>query len=946
MIKLRENLMRLKRAGAAAVTGGLVSVLTGVLTGVLALGLAGCGSDSAPAPAAPAAVAPTITTQPSPLTVTSGQPASFSVVAAGTAPFSYQWQNGSTNIAGATSATYSIAATSAADNGATLRVVVTNSAGSVTSAAVALTVNPAVAPSVTSQPTGLTLTPGTAATFSVQADGSAPLAYQWQRDGIDVPGATAASYTLATPSAADSGATFRVVVSNAAGSTLSNSVLLSVADSVTPPSITAQPQSASTLDGSPAVLSVAVSGTGPFSYQWRRNGTAIAAATDSIYTTPALTLADSGVSYSVVVSSGAGTVTSNNATVTVNPLPVGFSAQPANAAVTAGQTATFTVAATGSAPISYQWRRNGAAIAGATSASYTTAATAVADNGATFTVVVSNAANAVTSDAATLVVTAAAVAPSIGTAPAAVTVSEGQTATFTVTATGTAPLAYQWRRNAADISGATAASYTTPPLTVAADNAARYSVKVTNAAGSATSGDAVLTVNAATSLLIGRSWGTGVLLETDDNAVIDENSAISDQGIVTVVFRKSNGTRTVFYATRGTPNAASTAPTWSQPVAIDVLNGTAVSNMPTTNTDWDVAGAPGGDVLVYWFHNAACTSATYNTSGTCRYYYTARYSAARGAWDAPVLLGDSPSGNYRLRLNDRGDLLLAGNSWKRTGTSGYTTLSALFMRTATESSFRRQSLDAEPISGTFKFGLDAAGNILLGANYTQNATTDLVAYRGTVASGLGSPQVLDTRGSAASLSLVGVGLNGQQVILWNQNNGVTGSTYAATSSTATGNFSVVDLNSTIGSANASLLRITVSDTGQAIVYDINGHRRRRWTAAGGWLAEEAIPSSILANENFRSYSLTRGGDMLVVSLSSDNGAWGSYDAQRNVVIRAFSPAAYVLGVANNAGYTATVLSESGIAFTALQNKFDVLPTPAAPAGDGRNVTNLWGVFFK
>ncbi|MCE2646300.1 MAG: immunoglobulin domain-containing protein, partial [Burkholderiaceae bacterium] len=53
----------------------------------------------------------------------------------------------------------------------------------------------------------------------------------------------------------------------------------------------------------------------------------------------------------------------------------------------------------------------------------------------------------------------AAVAPSITAQPAAVSVTEGQTAAFSVTATGTAPLAYQWRRNGADIAGATAATY-------------------------------------------------------------------------------------------------------------------------------------------------------------------------------------------------------------------------------------------------------------------------------------------------------------------------------------------------------------------------------------------------------------------------------------------------------------------------------------------------------
>jgi predicted secreted protein len=78
--------------------------------------------------------------------------------------------------------------------------------------------------------------------------------------------------------------------------------------------------------------------------------------------------------------------------------------QPASQTVTAGQVATFTVVATGTAPLSYQWQKNGAAISAATSSSYATPATTTADNGAQFRVVVSNSAGSVTSSAATLTV--------------------------------------------------------------------------------------------------------------------------------------------------------------------------------------------------------------------------------------------------------------------------------------------------------------------------------------------------------------------------------------------------------------------------------------------------------------------------------------------------------------------------------------------------------------
>ena len=89
-----------------------------------------------------------------------------------------------------------------------------------------------------------------------------------------------------------------------------------------------------------------------------------------------------------------------------------------------------------------------------------------------------------------------AVAPSITAQPQNITVAVGQTASFSVTATGTAPLAYQWRRSGNAIAGATAASYTTA-ATSAADSGAAFSVVVTNSAGTVTSGTAILTVSAA-----------------------------------------------------------------------------------------------------------------------------------------------------------------------------------------------------------------------------------------------------------------------------------------------------------------------------------------------------------------------------------------------------------------------------------------------------------------
>ncbi len=108
----------------------------------------------------------------------------------------------------------------------------------------------------------------------------------------------------------------------------------------------------------------------------------------------------------MVVTNAVGSVTSNTATLTVNPAPAApsITTQPANQTVTAGQSATFSVVATGTAPLTYQWQKNSANITGAISSSYTTPATTTADNNSTFDVVVTNTAGSVTSNTATLTV--------------------------------------------------------------------------------------------------------------------------------------------------------------------------------------------------------------------------------------------------------------------------------------------------------------------------------------------------------------------------------------------------------------------------------------------------------------------------------------------------------------------------------------------------------------
>ncbi len=163
--------------------------------------------------------------------------------------------------------------------------------------------------------------------------------------------------------------------------------------------------------------------------------------------------------------------------------------------VKVGQTATFTVAATGTGPITYQWYKNAVAIPNAKGLTMSMVAAASDDQDK----ISASATNAggTSSSAGTLTVL---VAPTITTQPLGQSIVSGETATFTVVATGTAPLSYQWYQNGVAIAGANAASYTTPAITAAGSSA--FTVTVSNPAGSVTSGTATLTVSSATPTLV------------------------------------------------------------------------------------------------------------------------------------------------------------------------------------------------------------------------------------------------------------------------------------------------------------------------------------------------------------------------------------------------------------------------------------------------------------
>jgi beta-galactosidase len=265
----------------------------------------------------------------------------------------------------------------------------------------------AQAAAILAQPQAYTATVGQSAMFTVAATGTPSPSYQWLENGNAIPGATSAAYITQPTTIDDNGAIFSVIVSNGENTITSNVATLTVTNGpvATGPTIATQPASQTVAAGSQAHFTVVAGGTGPFTYQWFRNGAAIVGATGAAYTTPTLSAADSGSVYSVKVSNASGSITSANATLTVTGAGLTITAQPVSQTVASGATAQFTVVAGGTGPFTYQWFRNGAAIVGATGAAYTTPTLSAGDSGSVYSVTVSNASGSVTSVNASLTVT-------------------------------------------------------------------------------------------------------------------------------------------------------------------------------------------------------------------------------------------------------------------------------------------------------------------------------------------------------------------------------------------------------------------------------------------------------------------------------------------------------------------------------------------------------------
>ncbi len=421
-----------------------------------------------------------ITTPPQSQTVAQGQSASFSIAASGSAPLSYQWNFDGSPLSGETNASLALTDVQGNQSGS-YTAVVTNPAGSVTSLVATLTVD--VPPTITTQPQSQTQPLGQNISFSVAAAGTAPLHYQWFFNGSKFSGVgTNSTLTFTNFSSTEAGS-YTVVVTNNWGSATSAVATLTVA---VPAGITTQPQSQGVVQGQSALFSVVASGTTPLNFQWYFDGSTLDGATNDALTLTNVQTTQAG-NYTVVVTNNWGSITSAVATLAVY-VPAGITSQPQSQAVVQGQSALFSVVASGTTPLNFQWYFDSSTLVGATNDALTLTNVQPTQAG-NYTVVVQNNWGSVTSAVATLTVY---IPPTITTQPQSQGVAQGQSALFSVVASGTTPLNFQWYFDSSTLVGATNDTLTLTNLQT--NQAGSFTVVVTNNWGSVTSAVATLAV--------------------------------------------------------------------------------------------------------------------------------------------------------------------------------------------------------------------------------------------------------------------------------------------------------------------------------------------------------------------------------------------------------------------------------------------------------------------
>ena len=438
-----------------------------------------------------------------------GGTGSAAVTVVGTAPFAYQWWKDGVKIPGAIKSSFAFAAvkTTAAGD---YQVVVTNQGGAGTASSAHMIVDVQNKPAIATagQPVAATtISSGASFTLNCTATGDPTLLYQWQFNGVNlvdggaVSGSTTGSLTI-NPAAFSNQGTYRCIVTNAVGSVTSRNAVVTV---LSPAAIVTPPLPLKIATGGTGVLKVVAAGTPVLKYQWIKDGIALGTAKAASLTLSRASVSLTAGSYTVTVSNaqspGGIGVTSAPVAVMVQDAPK-FVAPLLAAKTQAGlgkdvHLAVNVANGTVADPITYQWQKNNVNLAGETNATLDLLAVTNAAAGS-YRCIAKNAFGTITSTATVLTVITP---PTITVQPIDIVAYASTTVSFSVSATGTPTLTYQWYKDVgggvfAPITGATLSTYKLTNVQMALDGT-HYRVVVTNgtgAAGAATSNTVTLTV--------------------------------------------------------------------------------------------------------------------------------------------------------------------------------------------------------------------------------------------------------------------------------------------------------------------------------------------------------------------------------------------------------------------------------------------------------------------
>ncbi len=528
--------------------------------------------------AAPAV--PAFTTQPTNLTVVVGANVALSASATGTAPLSYQWSKGGSPIGGATNTSYLLSNVTTNDAGV-FAVTVTNLYGSATSSNATLAVIVPVISVVTNFtasgtwtcPPGITSVRveswgggggGGGSTSTARCGGGGAGGSYVQNIAVAVvPGS---NYTITVGNGGTAGSTTVATSPGGAGGSSSFSgpsitTIIAVGGggggggTSTTPNGAAGAGTTSGNGGSTSPFNNAGGNGAAGVAAARSGGGGGAAGTNGVGGNASSSTTTGGTAAGPVGGNGANGTSTASTGGSVGTAPGGGSSggynasggvggkgqvtlsyasdtgtapvitlQPVGQTNAAGSSVSLSVTASGSSPLVYQWRKGGGALSTATNATLVFNPASTNDTG-NYDVIITNLYGAATSVVASVSITnIPPTPPAITLQPLSTTNYIGGSATFTVTATGTMPLSYQWRKGGTDIVGANTNSYTLNPL--ALTNAGNFDVIVTNLYGAATSSVATLTVLALppTSTVLAGSWAT-VRDGANFNVDIDEATA-------------------------------------------------------------------------------------------------------------------------------------------------------------------------------------------------------------------------------------------------------------------------------------------------------------------------------------------------------------------------------------------------------------------------------------